>query len=499
MTPAPIAGNSYTAPYVQGTYVAVEHMPGGGGIVQYSDRAYLPEEVQLRRKLANPVTRRTGQLIDAGLTPYTARDRAAMNTLVAERLRRGLIDSKGLPLSYKDRSEVIGTVTEQLIEEASRLVGRPVSYLELREIVAQSVDRRLTSGGAAGKRLMNESMFGRLGRQGRRFFRMGAIRRDTATLRGTRRTSERGWQRLERKARWSNERDAELALLSTTFPEARIIVTVKNESKWLANGIIISCSTVGPTLPRTLEKGRTFRYPFDVEYNKRYVVSCSSTTHKVEPDEQEVDTRRKKGSGKEFPITFVLKEKEDIEKKIGAPVKKAKLGVRKDRQAYYQAVLYPLLLLMVGVIVSAILGSAFFVFAFLSFAVSKGVPSPEVGRDIVAKLEDVKKRYQALIERAERSREPREIIDRLYKRMESEIKVEAIVGKFEWKKIVTTSHYGRGFVKEFFKGLGFLFLALAFILSPIPLAPVIGIIIGFFGYFSLGGSDYHVDHEKEGH
>lgn len=167
-------------------------------------------------------------------------------------------------------------------------------------------------------------------------------------------------------------------------------------------------------------------------------------------------------------------------------------SIGSERNDYMRNVLEMILLLIVGVIISALLGIWQFVLAFLFFAVHVAIPPSQMSLGVAEDLKKVKERYERLIRDAEAKGRSEEEIDRLYKRMETELSTERIIGEFKFGKMFNPNHsYGREFVRELFKGFGFLFLAIAFIFAPIPIAPIVGIIIGFFGYFMLGGHDYH--------
>lgn len=149
-----------------------------------------------------------------------------------------------------------------------------------------------------------------------------------------------------------------------------------------------------------------------------------------------------------------------------------------------------------GFIISAILGSMWFVFAFISLGVSVTIPKPLSLKSVAEEIERIKKFYQRRIEHVERrpgnEEKKARIIAALVERMEAEIKIENILGEIKFEKLRDPRHaYGAGLLKEFFKGLALLLFSIGFVVSNIPLAPMVGIIVGFAGYFYLGGSDYH--------
>jgi len=154
-------------------------------------------------------------------------------------------------------------------------------------------------------------------------------------------------------------------------------------------------------------------------------------------------------------------------------------------------ILIPLVLIVLGFILSAILGSVLFVFAFLALGVSYGIPTPETGKSVLEREKKIRKSFQEQMKNAE-TEEDRE---RLSTEMLNAVKVEDIIGSFKGKE--RFEMHSRVFFKDFFKAVGIILMSSAFVFSAFPMAPVIGIIIGFVGYFTLGGSDYHFKEKEE--
>jgi len=404
-------------------------------------------------------------------------------------------------------TDIINKLTEKYTNVAKNVIGRSdFDYKEFREFLEEYIGPYLED-------LHSGSPLEKLKR--------AEYRMETPEQRRKRRAEEREWKTMIENASEKRLKEEEYSLLNkdTKKGHGRIIVKVKNDSEKTAYDVVISCSGEPNSPSYTVRKGKSVLHPFDVRWNTFHTVICSSSSHDLEPDEEEVVIKasetRKNHWRVHNPIerkNFTLKTKKKRED-IGKIVKEKRLKIRKGRGDYLNRILGTLGLLTVGFIISAIIGSPWLVISFLAFGAHVAIPPTDIGRGVSKKMHAIKKKYESLIEQAEKSyekdREKRDkIIDGLYKRMESELRVETMVDRtstlpvvgnvrgFKNFKIPSSKHAGREFGREFLKAVGFISMMVAFVWSTIPLAPVVGIIIGFAGYFLLGGSDYHIEEKK---
>jgi hypothetical protein len=140
-------------------------------------------------------------------------------------------------------------------------------------------------------------------------------------------------------------------------------------------------------------------------------------------------------------------------------------------------IVWTIILLIVGMVISAIIGSMWIFFAFLSLAAYVLVPGPEemIGKN----LEKIRRKYNKAIAKAS----PEEA-----KRLEAVMK-EDLENARTIKRIQTREgvmKWGTTGVKYLFKAGFFVFFSLGFITSAIPLFKPLGILIAFIGYFMEG-------------
>lgn len=295
-------------------------------------------------------------------------------------------------------------------------------------------------------------------------------------------------RREEEREEGEKEREEEAGGAGTGI----IYVRVKNSSEKTAKNVSID-SDLTEDGPFIIGPKKSVKFALRIGIGEDTTITCTSSTHVSEPTERDVLLS---GKRTRTVVSFVLKEpdkgkgKEDEEKEHD----KRKKGIKKARMDYlhggggFQGVIWSIFLFIIGVIISAIMGQIWFTIAFIAFAVYTWIPPTETSVGMGKRVEKVRDSFMKRIESARTKEEEKE----LYEEMRNALEAEKIVGDFKISKLFTDSRqYGREFMREFFKGLGFLFLMVAFVFSAVPFAPVIGIIIGFAGYFQLGGSDYY--------
>ena len=276
-----------------------------------------------------------------------------------------------------------------------------------------------------------------------------------------------------------------------------IKVRVSNTSQWAARGVIVSVDTF-QSLPFDVREKRTATMVFRMPDDTTYEVLCRPpSTHSVDGDNiKDVAVRKRVSS---VSVRFNLKFK-GFRKTPDEIVRGKKYQIRQARRDYWQRAVKSILLLLVGVMVSAVLGSMWFTLSFIFFAVHFGLPPAPGWRQFQKNLEEIRERYEGYIRGAQARGGDDKLIDRLHKRMEQEMKAEQMTRQTRWFGIQPdTPHAAREFLRELFKGGGFFCLSMGFITSVIPAAPVIGIIVGFIGYFLLGGKNYHRGKEGQYH
>ncbi len=136
---------------------------------------------------------------------------------------------------------------------------------------------------------------------------------------------------------------------------------------------------------------------------------------------------------------------------------------------------------VIGVALAALLGSMWFFLASLMWTIYEMIPEP--GNPIEKRINEIRKRYEEELKKAEREEERKDIINQLM----ANIGIEKVIGdieKTEREELITFS--GRAVLKGFLKLAALCLFSLAFILSPIPLAKPLGIVIMFIAYFMAG-------------
>ncbi|MEM5798901.1 MAG: hypothetical protein QXP39_02535 [Candidatus Aenigmatarchaeota archaeon] len=149
-----------------------------------------------------------------------------------------------------------------------------------------------------------------------------------------------------------------------------------------------------------------------------------------------------------------------------------------------------LTLIIIGLIISTLLGNFWFILAFLCWGISVNMPEPQNIGAVKEKMEKIRGEYQTRMEEAKTEEERADIAQQ----MRAEIEVEKIIGEIGLRNMV-----GIGILsKQFLRALGAFFLGLAFLLFGAPLAPIIGLIILFASYFLIGGYRTAQTEKKEG-
>ena len=141
-------------------------------------------------------------------------------------------------------------------------------------------------------------------------------------------------------------------------------------------------------------------------------------------------------------------------------------------------VVWGLILIIIGMVATAIMGSMWLFFAFLSLAGYILLPSPEevIGRG----MEKVRRKYSRAIAKAE-TKEEREKIEAIMKEdLENQRTLKRIQAREGFMK------WGSAGIKSLFKMGFFVFFSLAFVTSMIPMFKPLGIMIAFLGYFMEG-------------
>jgi ribosomal protein S27AE len=176
---------------------------------------------------------------------------------------------------------------------------------------------------------------------------------------------------------------------------------------------------------------------------------------------------------------------------------RVRLRTPKESQAaaWINKILPSLIMIVVGFIVSAMLNSITFVFAFISLAFYTIMPDPP---DVMQKI--INKTTAKYDKRREKLNKELEQLSKGTK-MESEemkkikIQLDSIDGEMRAElearagSIGTTMrlglHEGRIFAKDTFKFTAFVCFSLAFLFSPFPLAKPFGLLLSFLFYFLI--------------
>ena len=143
-------------------------------------------------------------------------------------------------------------------------------------------------------------------------------------------------------------------------------------------------------------------------------------------------------------------------------------------------------LIILGIIVTSLIGSPWFLFAFLLWAASIFVPSeyqiPSIKNKIEAKRKDFENKIDKAIENGEYEK-----AQALAQEMRAEVEVEKMIGELEkMKERFSALYFWRGF-KEILRAVGILLFAIGFMAVRIPFSAVIALGILSIGYFSVGG------------
>lgn len=327
--------------------------------------------------------------------------------------------------------------------------------------------------------------------------------RSGESLRWRRAGRERGRREqadIETEKRDSARNRENRRVLNAMAAAGQVVVNVKvsNRSESDARNIVVNCpgaiSSSGPNpnfdAVGYLEKGKEDNTVFFiVNLHAAVRLSCKSSTHRVAPEDYRVRLEpRFRLPEYEFKL-----EGEKEGEGARAAFREKRGALRKERRAYFGRTTGVIMYLIAGFIISAVLGVWQFTIAFMCFAVHHGIPPTDVGRSVSIRMERIKKMYEDEIARTDDPDERR----RLIKEMKDRLETEKILGETKWMGTIPASrHAGREFMRELFNALGFVFLSSAFVFSKVPLAPAIGILAGFAGYFMLGGGDYHK--KKEG-
>jgi len=397
--------------------------------------------------------------------------------------------------------EIVERVSREFHEYAEYVLEHPIKIEAFRNFVGKLLKEELEKESREGE-TGREAKKRRFGGKGRFF-----IQTPTGRVKG-------GGRKGREVVEITRERDESYLLYEEQTAMAdppqrgkgKIFIIVENPTNRDAFGIEVSCGGVsvghaaGASYNGTVRRGKTRTFVQVVDFDVPNTVTCSSSSHEVEPDAKNVTVKPRRGGVGSGTVSFKLVKTEKDKRSAGKLARGKISGIVKGKKDYQKRALSSIFMLIAGFMVSAILGIVWFIFAFLAFAAHLLIP-PETGENVREKIESIRDSYERRISEAEKSKRDKEEIDRLYGRMKTAIEIEAVVGKLSFRGVfgarMHKTYYGRGFLKEFFKALGFLFLMIGFVWSPIPLAPVIGIIVGFAGYFMLGGSDYYKKSSEE--
>ncbi len=156
------------------------------------------------------------------------------------------------------------------------------------------------------------------------------------------------------------------------------------------------------------------------------------------------------------------------------------------RESYTGKIIGTVSWLVIGMIISVIMGSVFFSLAFICWALYNIMPSPKdfanINKTISGRIAEVRRNYEDKIRRAN-SEESRA---NLLKQMELDLKMKEIVDWDLLERMKMKGVVGTGTIaKEIFKILGWALFAYSFASSNVPFAKPLGIIIAFIAYFSI--------------
>lgn len=183
--------------------------------------------------------------------------------------------------------------------------------------------------------------------------------------------------------------------------------------------------------------------------------------------------------GKNLPVVAGPRELGPVKEKpkvtLGTRVKR--ITLRRGGLSRKSEIVWTLVMIIIGMTGSALLGSMWIFFAFLSLALYIILPAPDeiVGRE----LRKIKEKYVKQIEGASEE-ETEKIKAAMDAELENQRTIEVIKSKQGMIK------WGASSMKYLFKAMFFVFFSLGFITSAIPLLKPIGIFLAFLGYFMEG-------------
>jgi hypothetical protein len=156
-------------------------------------------------------------------------------------------------------------------------------------------------------------------------------------------------------------------------------------------------------------------------------------------------------------------------------------GSYKDPGTITQRVVKAGVSMVLGMMLAAVGGNAFIFFGALLIGLSNLLPNPTDLDSVMRHLENVKDFYNKKTETA--------ISEEEKKMFQMELANEIALTRTKLDAIVTTKGFdslgGIVLVKELFHVFGFAIISAGFLLSSVPFAKPIGIIIALMGYFSL--------------
>ncbi len=137
-----------------------------------------------------------------------------------------------------------------------------------------------------------------------------------------------------------------------------------------------------------------------------------------------------------------------------------------------------LILIIIGMTVSALIGSMWIFFAFLSLGLYIILPSAD---EVIGKgMQNIRARYQKLLDRAE----TRDEIEKVKAMMDAELRSESTIKRVRVAEGMVK--WGASSLRFLFRTLFFVFFSLGFITSTVPLLKPLGIFLAFIGYFMEG-------------
>ena len=151
-----------------------------------------------------------------------------------------------------------------------------------------------------------------------------------------------------------------------------------------------------------------------------------------------------------------------------------------DKSAFTANIIKTATSIGIGAVVSAVFGSAYLFFGFLLIGISALLPSPNNIKSIADKIDSMTNHYKNRLESAVGD-EKRKVIE-----AEMNLEIARITTMAGLKDMGLSGTVGTTVVvKEVFKALGLAVISLGFLISEMPMAKPIAVVVALVAYFAL--------------